>query len=110
MSLFLIILLNCFFKFIEGNNVNNIIFYLHATIIQFLNIISKSKIRKLWEEDPSYNRYEGEDNEKYSIDKYCKGPFTDYKYNIFYEVGKYNYTFTDDEDLINHNNDYNAVS
>ena len=70
--------------------------------------MSKSSLRKLWEEEPSYRDVVGE--EKESIDDYCKGPFTDYKYNIFYEVGKYNYTFTEDDVLINHNNDYNAVS
>ena len=48
------------------------------------------------------------DKEKESIDDYCKGPYTDYKYNVFYEVGK-NYTFTEDKNLID-NNDYNAVS
>ncbi len=51
---------------------------------------------------------EGRDEEEKdeSIDKYCRGAFTDYKYNIIYEVGK-NYTFTEDEPLID--NDYNAV-
>ena len=68
--------------------------------------MSKSSLRKLWEEEPSYRDVEGE--EKESIDDYCKGPYTDYKYNVFYEVGK-NYTFTEDKNLID-NNDYNAVS
>ena len=72
--------------------------------------MSKSSLRKLWEEEPSYFREDGEDKEKESIEKYCKGTFTDYKYNIFYEDGKYNYTFTEDENLIDNNNDYNAVS
>ena len=47
-----------------------------------------------------------DDKEKESINKYCKGFYTDYKYNIFYEVGK-NYTFTE-ESLIK--NEYNGVS
>jgi len=87
MSLFLIFLFNYFFTFIEGNN--------------FLNLLSKSSLRKLWEEEPSYRDVVGE--EKESIDDYCKGPYTDYKYNVFYEVGK-NYTFTEDKNLIDKNN------
>ena len=68
--------------------------------------MSKSSLRKLWEEEPSYRDVEGE--EKESIDDYCKGPYTDYKYNVFYEVAK-NYTFTEDKNLIDKNN-INAVS
>ena len=43
------------------------------------------------------------------MDKYCRGPFTDYKYNVFYEVGKNHYIFSEEPNLID-NNDYNAVS
>jgi len=51
----------------------------------------KSNLRKLgWEEKVIFNRYENkdDDDETKSI-KHCKtGYYTDYKYNIFYEVGK----------------------
>ena len=87
MTLLLIIFLNCFFNFIEGNNVNLLILYPHILNIQFLKLIPKSRIRQLWEEEPSYDR-EGDDEVKKSIEEYYKGPFTDYKYNIFYEVEK----------------------
>ena len=82
---------------------------LSVFIIQFLNLISKSSIRKLWEEKPSYRDVTNTD-EIESVDDFCKGIFTDYKYNVFYEFGKNDYTFTEDETLIGKNNDYNSVS
>ena len=83
--------------------------YLHSFFIQFFGLIPKinfGKLRVLWEEKPSYY-VEREGEEEKSINEYCKGFYTDYKYNIFYEVGK-NYTFTE-KNLIE-NNKYNAVS
>ena len=69
----------------------------------------KSGLRKLyWEEEVKFNsdrNYEGDEQD--SIEHCKKSYYTDYKYNIFYEVGK-NYTFTD-EDLVEKNN-YYAVS
>jgi hypothetical protein len=66
----------------------------------------KSNLRKLgWEEVVKFNR-DGEGGEKESI-KHCKTSYyTDYKYNIFYEVGK-SYTFPN-KNLIS--NTYYAVS
>ena len=71
----------------------------------------KTNLRKLldWEEKVKFNRFENEDDEEETESiKYCKkGYYTDYKYNIFYEVGK-EYTFPDDN-LVNENT-YYAVS
>ena len=51
---------------------------------------------------------DGRDNVELKSIKHCKtGYYTDYKYNIFYEVGKENYKFSDN--LVN-SNDYHAVS
>ena len=51
-----------------------------------------SNLRKLldWEEKVMFNRYENKnDDEETKSIKHCKtGFYTDYKYNIFYEVGR----------------------
>jgi hypothetical protein len=51
----------------------------------------KSNLRNLgWEEKVIFNRYKNEvDDEETKSIKHCKTSYyTDYKYNIFYEVGK----------------------
>ena len=71
----------------------------------------KSNLRKLldWEEEVKFNKDRDYtyDEEEDSIEHCKTSYYTDYKYNIFYEVGK-NYTF-DDDNLIE-KNDYYAVS
>jgi len=71
----------------------------------------KSILRKLgWEEEVIFNT-DGKRDEEGSI-KHCQTRYyTDYKYNIFYEVGK-NYLDLDDSNLENlvEKNDLYAVS
>ena len=52
-------------------------------------MIKKSNLRKLnWEEEVYFNS-DTDEEEKESINDHCKRrKYTDYKYNIFYEVGK----------------------
>ena len=67
----------------------------------------KSNLRKLgWEEEVIFNT-DIDPEEEDSIEHCQKNYYTDYKYNIFYEVGKENYKFSDN--LVN-SNDYHAVS
>ena len=71
----------------------------------------KANLRKLldWEEEVTFNRFENKDDEDETKSiKHCKKSYnTDYKYNIFYEVGK-EYIFPD-VNLVNENI-YYAVS
>ena len=99
----LIVFLIILFNVAKNNNVieyNLIIIF----FIQSFNLNKKSNLRKLldWEEDVQFNsERDFTQEEKDSID-HCKTNYdTDYKYNIFYEVGK-NYTF-DDKDLVEEN-------
>jgi len=68
-------------------------------------------LRKLldWEEEVEFNRFDNKDDkEETESILYCKKSYySDYKYNIFYEIGK-NYTFPD-KSLVDDNN-YYAVS
>jgi len=69
----------------------------------------KSNLRKLdWEDEVKFNT-DTDSEEVESIGHCEKNYYTDYKYNIFYEVGKDNYKFTEDENLVD-SNDYHAVS
>ena len=67
----------------------------------------KSNLRKLdWEEVVEFNT--DTDSEEVESIVHCEtGYYTDYKYNIFYEVGKENYVFN--SNLVK-DNDYHAVS
>ena len=71
----------------------------------------KSYLRKLldWEEKVKFNTKENYiDTEEEDSISHCETSYyTDYKYNIFYEVGK-SYTF-DNDDLVE-NNDLYSVS
>ena len=68
----------------------------------------KSNVRKLdWEEVVEFNT--DTDSEEVESIVHCEtGYYTDYKYNIFYEVGKDNYEFPE-TNLVDEN-DYYAVS
>ena len=67
----------------------------------------KSNLRKLdWEEVVEFNT-DTDSEEVESIGHCEKNYYTDYKYNIFYEVGKENYEFN--SNLVK-DNDYHAVS
>jgi len=67
----------------------------------------KNNLRKLdWEEVVEFNT--DTDSEEVESIVHCEtGYYTDYKYNIFYEVGKENYVFN--SNLVK-DNDYHAVS
>ena len=68
----------------------------------------KSNLRKLgWEEEVIFNT-DIDPEEEDSIEHCKKNYYTDYKYNIFYEVGKENYVFPDSNLIVE--NDYHAVS
>ena len=67
----------------------------------------KSNLRKLdWEDEVKFNT-DTDSEEVESIGHCEKNYYTDYKYNIFYEVGKENYVFN--SNLVK-DNDYHAVS
>ena len=68
----------------------------------------KSNLRKLdWEDEVKFNT--ATDSEEVESIGHCeKNYYTDYKYNIFYEVGKDNYEFPE-TNLVDEN-DYYAVS
>jgi len=59
-----------------------------------------------WEEEVEFNRFDNKDDkEETESILYCKKSYySDYKYNIFYEIGK-NYTFPD-KSLVDDNNYY----
>jgi len=68
----------------------------------------KSNLRELdWEEIVKF-RADIFSEEEGSIEHCSKSYYTDYKYNIFYEVGKENYKFPY-KNLV-YENDYHAVS
>ena len=72
------------------------------------NSDKKSNLRKLgWEEVVKFDK-NIDPKEKDSIVHCESGYYTDYKYNIFYEVGKDNYEFPE-TNLVDEN-DYYAVS
>ena len=67
----------------------------------------KSNLRKLdWEDEVKFNT-DTDSEEVESIGHCEKNYYTDYKYNIFYEVGKEKYVFK--SNLVE-DNDYHAVS
>ena len=101
----LIVFIFILFNVTKNYNVNRI--YFKHIIIQSFKWNKKSNLRKLyWEEEVKFNK-DINDNEKDSI-KHCeKRYYTDYKYNIFYEVGK-KYEFTNDN--LVEKNDLYAVS
>ena len=107
----LIVFLIIFFNVTKSNNVNRIYFN-DNIFIQSFSLNKKSNLRKLidWEEEVIFSREGMDDDEKDSIEHCKKSYYTDYKYNIFYEVGK---EFTDLENqdsnlynLIDKNNYY----
>ena len=82
--------------------------FIMLSFIQPFNLNKKSNLRKLgWEEDVKLYTDNLDDEEKDSIDHCQTGYYTDYKYNIFYEVGKEKYVFK--SNLVE-DNDYHAVS
>ena len=98
----LIVFIFILFNVTKNYNVNRI--YFKLIIIQSFNWNKKSNLRKLyWEEEVKFNK-DINDNEKDSI-KHCeKRYYTDYKYNIFYEVGKdYTELETNLKDLVEKN-------
>ena len=98
----LIVFIFILFNVTKNYNVN-IIYFKHNIIIQSFNWNKKSNLRKLyWEEKVKFHK----DNhpEEDSI-KHCETSYsTDYKYNIFYEVGKdYTELETNLQDLVEKN-------
>ena len=98
----LIVFIFILFNVTKNYNVN-IIYFKHNIIIQSFNWNKKSNLRKLyWEEKVKFHK----DNhpEEESI-KHCETSYyTDYKYNIFYEVGKdYTELETNLQDLVEKN-------
>ena len=81
--------------------------FIMLSFIQLFNLNKKSNLRKLdWEEVVEFNT--DTDSEEVESIVHCEtGYYTDYKYNIFYEVGKENYVFN--SNLVK-DNDYHAVS
>ena len=81
--------------------------FIMLSFIQLFNLNKKSNLRKLdWEEVIEFNT--DTDSEEVESIVHCEtGYYTDYKYNIFYEVGKENYVFN--SNLVK-DNDYHAVS
>ena len=84
----LIVFIFILFNVTKNYNVNRIYFII-IFFIQSFNFNKNSNLRKLnWEEEVKFGRPEKNEEEKKSI-KHCKTSYyTDYKYNIFYEVGK----------------------
>ena len=81
--------------------------FIMLSFIQLFNLNKKSNLRKLgWEEVVKFDK-NIDPKEKDSIVHCETGYYTDYKYNIFYEVGKENYVFN--SNLVK-DNDYHAVS
>lgn len=62
--------------------------FIMLSFIQLFNLNKKSNLRKLdWEEVVEFNT--DTDSEEVESIVHCEtGYYTDYKYNIFYEVGK----------------------
>ena len=58
--------------------------------IQSFNLKKKSNLRKLgWEEEVKFNTTGHDNPDELKSIEHCKTSYyTDYKYNIFYEVGK----------------------
>ena len=104
----LIVFLIIFFNVTKSNNVNRIYFN-DNIFIQSFSLNKKSNLRKLidWEEEVIFSREGIDDDEKDSIEHCKKSYYTDYKYNIFYEVGK-EYEFPDK--ILVKDNTYYAVS
>ena len=98
-------------KYFSINHVvDKIIYYIFIMIsfIQPFILNKKSNLRKLdWEDEVKFNT-DTDSEEVESIGHCEKNYYTDYKYNIFYEVGKDNYEFPE-TNLVDEN-DYYAVS
>ena len=107
--IFLIVFIFILFNVTKNYNVNRI-YFKHIIFIQSFNFNKKSDFRKLvWEEEVKFNT-DTDEEEQDSIEHCKTSYYTDYKYNIFYEVGK-EFTKLDKnlDDLVNKNELY-AVS